>query len=249
MGREPNRRLDMDGAWNVRDLGGYATADGRHVRWRTFFRADSLHRLTKRDQQVLLRHRLRSVIDLRQSHELAVFPNVFADSTEVSYHHHNVVGDEPLPDPPVVGTPADQIFASYSPWLRHRQAQIGRVLATMAEPGALPAMYHCAGGKDRTGVTSALLLEIAGVPDETIAQDYGLTARFLWERFQVEPLEVEIRAQVESWRDYQREFCPPDGMLKVLGYLKTEYGGAEGYARSAGLTDRQIESLRKALVE
>ena len=97
---------------------GYATADGRHVRWRTFFRADSLHRLTKRDQQVLLGHRLRSVIDLRQSHELAVFPNVFADSTEVSYHHHNVVGDEPLPDPPVVGTPADQIFASYSPWLR-----------------------------------------------------------------------------------------------------------------------------------
>ena len=249
MEQEPNRRLDMDGAWNVRDLGGYATADGRHVRLRTFFRADSLHRLTKRDQQVLLRHRLRSVIDLRQSHELADFPNVFADSTEVSYHHHNVVGDEPLPDPPVVGTPADQIFASYSPWLRHRQAQIGRVLATMAEPGALPAIYHCAGGKDRTGVTSALLLEIAGVPDETIAQDYGLTARFLWERCQVEPLEVEIRAQLESWRDYQREFCPPDGMLKVLRYLRTEYGGAEGYARSAGLTDRQIESLRKALVE
>ena len=55
--------------------------------------------------------------------------------------------------------------------------------------------------------------------------------------------------KVESWRDYQREFCPPDGMLKVLGYLKTEYGGAEGYARSAGLTDRQIESLRNALVE
>ena len=98
-------------------------------------------------------------------------------------------------------------------------------------------------------MTTALLLEIAGVPEETIAEDYGLTARYLWERWKVEMPGLEADYNLQGWRDYQREFCPPDGMRKVLAFLKDRYGGAEGYARDAGLTDRQIETLRQALVE
>ena len=243
------RRIDIEGAWNVRDIGGYQTSNGKRVRMRTFFRADSLHQLTGKDQQLLLGYGLRSVIDLRQSHELADFPDVFAASTAVSYHHIDVIGGKPIHYSPVVGTPADDIQMSYCAWLEQRQAQVGRVLATMAEPGALPALYHCAGGKDRTGVTTALLLEIAGVPEETIAEDYGLTARYLWERWKVDMPGLEADYNLQGWRDYQREFCPPDGMRKVLAFLKDRYGGAEGYARDAGLTDRQIEGLREALVE
>ena len=249
MSAEPSRRIEMEGAWNIRDSGGYPTADGRRVRWRTFFRADSMHRLTADDQQTLLGLGLRTVIDLRQSQELADRPNVFADSGQVTYRHHNLVGDEPIPYSLVVGTPADKIFGSYSSWLEHRPRQVGQVLATLAEAEALPALYHCAGGKDRTGVISALLLRMAGVPEETIAADYGLTARYLWERWQAEPPEVEDGAELRDWRDYQREFCPPAGMLKVLGFLDSRYGGAEGFARSAGLSDLQIASLRESLVE
>ena len=96
---------------------------------------------------------------------------------------------------------------------------------------------------------SALLLELAGVAKETIAEDYGLTARYLWDRWQSEPPEVEGGAVLRDWRDYQREFCPPECMVKVLDFLEARYGGAEGFARSAGLGDRQIDSLRVALVE
>lgn len=248
------RRLDVEGAWNVRDIGGYCTTNGRHVRWRTLFRADSLHKLTDNDQKALLGLGLRSVIDLRQSNELAEFPNVFADSAYVRYHHHNVIGDEQIPYPPVIGTPADEIVDSYLTWLKHRQLHIGRVLVTLARPDALPAMYHCAGGKDRTGVISSLLLGIAGVPEETIADDYGLTARFLWERWQVESPPVpgpvkELDGDIKSWQDYQRLFCPPDAMHRVLDFLNREYGGSEGYARSAGLSDQDVYNLYNALVD
>ena len=204
------------------------------------FRADSMHRLTADDQQTLLGFGLRTVIDLRRTRELAALPNVFASSAEVTYRHQNLVGDEPLPYSLADGTPADRIFGSYSSWIEHREEQVGEVLATLAEPGALPALYHCAGGKDRTGVISAMLLELAGVAKETIAEDYGLTARYLWDRWQSEPPEVEGGAVLRDWRDYQREFCPPESMLKVLDFLETRYGGAEGFARSAGLSDSRI---------
>ena len=249
MGEDHSRRISTEGAFNIRDIGGYPTRDGRRVRWRTFFRADSMHRLTADDQQTLLGFGLRTVIDLRRTRELAERPNVFAPSAEVSYRHHNLAGDEPLPYSLADGTPAERIFGSYSSWIQHREEQVGQVLATLAEPEALPALFHCAGGKDRTGVISALLLGIAGVPEETIAEDYGLTARHLWERFKADPPEVEGGAVLRDWRDYQREFCPPESMLKVLGFLDARYGGAEGFARSAGLGDRQIDSLRVALVE
>jgi protein-tyrosine phosphatase len=167
----------------------------------------------------------------------------------VNYRHHNLVGDEPLPYSIADGTPADRIFGSYSSWIEHREEQVGEVLAILAGREALPALYHCAGGKDRTGVISALLLELAGVAKETIAQDYGLTARYLWDRWQSEPPEVEGGAVLRDWPDYQREFCPPECMVKVLDFLEARYGGAEGFARSAGLGDRQIDSLRVALVE
>ena len=76
-----------------------------------------------------------------------------------------------------------QLARLYRSWLDVRQPQIGRILATLAEPDARPAIYHCAGGKDRTGVISALLLGIAGVPDEVIAEDYALSARYLMDRY------------------------------------------------------------------
>ena len=249
MGETPGRRIETEGAFNIRDIGGYPTTDGRRVRWRTFFRADSMHRLTANDQQTLLGFGLRTVIDLRRTRELAELPNVFASSSEVNYRHHNLVGDEPLPYSIADGTPADRIFGSYSSWIEHREEQVGEVLAILAGREALPALYHCAGGKDRTGVISALLLELAGVAKETIAQDYGLTARYLWDRWQSEPPEVEGGAVLRDWPDYQREFCPPECMVKVLDFLEARYGGAEGFARSAGLGDRQIDSLRVALVE
>ena len=76
--------LHIEGAYNVRDLGGYATSDGRRTRWGVFLRADSLHRLPLRSQAALIDYGIRTVIDLRRSREIQSDPNVFFASSDVS---------------------------------------------------------------------------------------------------------------------------------------------------------------------
>ena len=249
---QPARHLDIDGAYNVRDLGGYPTLDGRRTRWKTFVRAASLHRLPPDSRAALIDYGIRTVIDLRRTHELLEAPNVFAGSSEVTYLHQNMIGDEPLSgtkDSVETGEVSERILAIYGSWLDLRQPQIRRTLATLAQPGARPAMYHCAGGKDRTGVISALLLGIAGVPPDVIAEDYALSATYLLDRYFAERAPPGSTSDNYTHEDYKRDFCPPDAMLKVLDYVNERYGGIEAYARTAGLRPEEIESIRTALVD
>ena len=248
---QPARHLDIDGAYNVRDLGGYPTSDGRETRWKTFVRAASLHALQPASQSALIDYGIRTVIDLRKTWETGEAPNVFEGSSHVTYHHQNMLGDGPEPeaDPIKSVGPANYMAASYSSWLDLRKPQIGRTLATLAEPEARPAIYHCAGGKDRTGIISALLLGIAGVPGDIIAEDYALSARYLLDRYFAEQAPPESNPGNFTWEDYQRVHCPPDAMTKVLEDLNGRYGGIEPYVRTTGLSSGQIESIRAALVE
>ena len=242
---QPARHLDIDGAYNVRDLGGYPTSDGRQTRWKTFVRAASLHALPPASQSALIDYGIRTVIDLRMTRETEEAPNVFAGSSQVTHHHQNMLGDDPVPgdaDDTERGEPAKYILAAYRSWLDLRQPQIGRSLATLAEPEARPAIYHCAGGKNRTGVISALLLGIAGVPDDVIAEDYALTARYLLDRYFAEQASPESNPGNYTWEDYQREFCPPDAMLDVLEHVNDRYGGIERYVRTIGLNSARLRA-------
>ena len=248
---QPRRHLAIEGAYNIRDLGGYPTLDGRRTRWKTFIRASSLHRLPPDSQAALVDYGIRTVIDLRSTHEVDEAPSVFADQAQVTYYHQNLTGDEPLTnasDSVETGEPSERILAVYSGWLELCQPQIRRTLATLANPSALPAMYNCAGGKDRTGVISALLLGIAGVPEDVIAEDYALSARYLLDRFFAEQASPEVTREDYTHEDYQRDFCPPDGMTNVLAYVNECYGGVEDYVGTIGLRASQIESIRSALL-
>ncbi|CAI8043649.1 Uncharacterized ABC transporter ATP-binding protein YknV [Geodia barretti] len=91
-----SRHLDLEGAYNIRDIGGYETVDGRRTRPRTLFRSDSLHNLTPDSQRALVSEGLRTVVDLRVTESVSEHPNVFARSSEVDYRCVNVMGDEPL---------------------------------------------------------------------------------------------------------------------------------------------------------
>ena len=246
---QPGRHVALEGSYNMRDIGGYPTRHGRPTRWQTFFRSDSMHRLTAADRDAIMEQGVRTVIDLRTTAETEVQPNVFAASAEVAYVHANLIGDDYDPDIAMVetGLPADRTSRLYASWLDRRQPQILQVLATLAETGGRPAVYHCAAGKDRTGVITALLLEIAGVPRPTIAQDYALTARFLIRRL-LDEQGPEDLGGATTWQQYEALFCPPEGMVQVLDHLDDSYGGVEEYARAIGLNDRQVDGLRGALI-
>ena len=96
---------------------------------------------------------------------------------------------------------------------------------------------------------TALVLGIVGVPAETIAEDYALSARYLVARHLDSQAALDVSTAEYTWEHYQREFCPPDVMLKMLHHLDERYGGVEAYVRSTGMRPGQIESIRTALVD
>ena len=249
---ERKRHLDLDGSYNIRDIGGYPTTDGSRTRWQTLLRSDSLHRLPPASQAALLDYGVRTIIDLRTSDAVQSHPNVFEGSADVTYYHQNLIGDDELPagtESIESGALSKAISSSYCVWLDHRRSQICETVATLASPAALPALVHCAGGKDRTGIITALALGLAGVPVETIAEDYALSGRYLFSRYIDANGAAEVEASGYTWQDYQREYCPPEVMLSTLEYLEERYGGVEGYVVGGGLSGAQIETLRRALVE
>ena len=250
MSNTPSRHLQIQGTYNIRDIGGYATVDGRETRWRTYLRADSLHNLSPQAQRDLLDTGLRTIIDLRRERETVKTPNVFASSAEVDYRHMNLITDtdpEGYGDPP--GEGPEFIAGSYKILLDNRKAQIGAIMAALADLAAQPALFHCAGGADRTGIIAALLLSLAGVPGETIAEDYCLTAPTLFKRYSTEGpppgWSTDDLRRAQSL-DY---LAPAESMQITLQYLEDRYGGAEAYGREIGLATEQIEAIRASFVE
>lgn len=245
----PVRHLQIDGTYNVRDIGGYATVDGRQTHWRTYLRADSLHKLSPEAQRELLDTGLKTIIDLRRERETVETPNVFASSGEVDYRHMNLITDT---NPDGYGDPGEGpawIAGSYKLLLDNRKPEIAAIMATLADPAIPPALFHCAGGADRTGIIAALLLSLAGVPEQTIAEDYNLTAPTLFKRYSTE-------GPPPGWStdDLRRAqnldyLAPAETMQITLKHLKDTYGGVEAYVREIGLATAQIEAIRGSFVE
>ena len=237
-------RLPLQGAYNVRDVGGYHTGDGRFLKPRTLIRADSLHSLTPDDQQFLLDYGICSIIDLRRSAEIEADPNIFAGSTAVRYQNlplHNgwqCILENKRPD---------SLVHLYCSILDNAQETVRAVIAAAAAPDAFPLLVHCQVGKDRTGVVIALLLGLAGVPDEIIIADYAYSYDYLL------PIVAGYREKIHQQGGDISMFdmliqSPPETMAQMLAHLDEKYGGIRPYLRHIGLTDAQLDRIRQQLV-
>lgn len=237
------RHLPIIGTRNLRDIGGYPAGEGRQTRWRTVFRADCLDRLSDESQEALLDYGIRQVIDLRRADELESYPNVFRESVRVRYLHLPLVDVDPYER-------AGSIAGMYKLYLDERQAQTAAVFRALVHPEGLPAVIHCAAGKDRTGVIIALLLAVAGVPKETIADDYGLSQRCFstrWEVITRDDGAGEIVAVLDNEAPVVE--CRPEAMLETLDHLDRTYGGAREYLLASGLSPADLHRLRELLTE
>jgi len=248
---DPRRHLPLRGTYNIRDLGGYPTADGRQTKWSTLFRGDGLELVPPDSQAILLDYGLRTVIDLRGTHDKEELPSAFEGSDIVNYHHINLIGNELLEtwrDYEVELTGATGLEIIYETMLDGRQEQLQETLAALAD--GLPALVHCAVGKDRTGVVTALVLSLAGVADEIIIEDYALSAHYLHAPFVDSPIAPnDLDKDAYTWQDYQAEYCPPEAMRGTLLHIRGKYGDIQKYMHAIGLTDEQIDTLRESIVE
>ncbi len=171
------RRIALDGAYNVRDLGGYAAAAGRHVRKGAFFRADALDRLTDEDVACLSRLGLRTVVDFRTEREIEEAPDRTpgggAAMLRIPIGMGNIFDLQDLRS--FVGE--DMMLRLNVALVREAQPQYRAFFTRLSEDDAVPLLFHCSAGKDRTGFAAAMLLSALGVSRRTIYRDYLASAQ------------------------------------------------------------------------
>jgi protein-tyrosine phosphatase len=238
------RRLAWEGCHNARDLGGYPTADGGYTQFRRFVRADTLQRLSAAGQAALIDYGVRTIVDLRLPPELEVGPNPFSTlDADVRYLHHSLIDPEQLFE--LAG--AADLAEHYRDNLVKSGSRITAILETMSDADEGAVLFHCQGGQDRTGLISAFLLDIAGVPEETIVADYALTQECMRE---ANTHHLEHGPGERAERERELAFFTPHAqvMIDTFAFLHQEFGGPSGYLRQSGLADATRERLRDRLM-
>ena len=242
------RHIPLDGAYNARDLGGYTTTDGGTTTWGRYVRCDTLANLTTKSRDALIEYGVRNVIDLRRSRDLQLKPSAFIGCEAVAYYHQNMGGDVALEGAEKrqeIEDQAERRGLNYCMILEQRKHILHQIFSILAAEEGLPAIVHCNAGKDRAGIIAAFVLDISGVPRETIVDDYALTARYNLVRYLHE--NPEISPDDYTWQDYQDSACDPATMEYTLDYLNERYGGIQGYLREVGISDEQLGAINSAM--
>lgn len=249
---QTSRWVDVKGGSNVRDLGGLPLRVGGHTAYGVLWRSDTLQELTRADAQGWRSRGLRLVVDLRAPGEVAAEGRgPLADAPEVAYVNAPLIPDAailPADDDEVVVHDRDRHgqVKHYQSYLRGEGAR-QVVAAVSALSQTTPAVFHCAAGKDRTGVLAALILSAVGVERAAVVADYAATAERL----------PGVSARLRRLPTYGPGLVDvPDSdlvpraatMAELLDRLDAEHGGAAGWLRSAGVTDEELGRLRRRLV-
>ncbi|CAN5240627.1 hypothetical protein BH20ACT5_BH20ACT5_22670 [soil metagenome] len=259
------RWVRLEGAVNVRDVGGLATADGGTTAPGRLLRADNLQDLTPTDVRRLVdEHGLRQVIDLRTGVEVvAEGPGPMHAAPEVDIEHLSLFPEagrttdsaaaDVLPwhsdgrrDELAEMSAAERSAAYYLGYLRDRPDNIVAALRVIAARREGATLVHCAAGKDRTGVVVALALTVAGVDRDAIVSDYVATAEVL------EPLVARLRksptyAADTAGRPLDSHRPRPETLYRLLDTLDAECGSPEGWLVRHGFGGTDQIALRRRL--
>lgn len=241
-----DRRVELGGVYNVRDLGGVPTGDGRMVRRGQLFRASSLHRLT--DEEAWREFGAATVIDLRYQKEVDAFPlpDFIEDAT-----HAPVLPEgwqRGREDRRREDDAEEHLAWVYEVMLELGQDTIRTILGQLAEAESTPAVFFCMAGKDRTGFVAAVLLSLLGVDDADIADDFALSgdevvALVQWLRTRED---FENHPMMNQSEDLLR--APRGAMELFLARVTAEYGSLHEWVLTLDLPEGTLETLRGRLL-
>jgi protein tyrosine/serine phosphatase len=257
----PPRWIALEGAANVRDVGGLPTRDGRATRSGVLLRADNLQTLLPHDVELLVEGLgLRTVIDLRTAGEVrseGPGPLVAAGLRHVHLSLVPELGRATDVDvdrllPPSGRRDRAAAWAGgpvkvYLGYLADSPDAAVAAVRTVADPNSGTSVVHCAAGKDRTGVVIGLILDAVGVTREAVVADYAASAEV------VEAVIARLRSSptyAEDLRDTSpaRHTPHPETMADLLAELDAGWGGAAGWLTAHGLTPEELAGLADRLV-
>jgi protein-tyrosine phosphatase len=233
--RSEEHRIEAGGLYNLRDLGGRPAGPGRRTVHGVLYRSDQPMSAPGPDLA------LRTVVDLREEQERARRPAVLGGAPVVAHRPlavRELVAALPADDP-------DPLGALYVAALRERGPWIAAAVGELGRPGALPALVHCAAGKDRTGIVVALALSAVGVPDEAVVADFALSADHLTPAFFAGVGGPALPTAVDP---VLLRGADPRSMRRLLDELRTRHGGAAAYLLRHGVPAERLDRLRAALV-
>ena len=245
-----SRHLGFKSVTNFRDIGGYRTREGNTVAWRRVFRSGEFRNLTQDDFNRLTNELgVVSVIDLRSGIELQNNGKGLLEGSEIKYCNIAFMTDD---DP---GANASRyahctnMGEFYLEMARQKDygQRITEALEIIAEPENHPLVFHCAVGKDRTGMLASVLLSLLGVAEKDIIEDYALSEPYMDEllaRLKNNPQKNDPPLDIPEyfWK------ASPESMELFLNTIRKEYGSIAGYLKSMGSADSLTERLKAALL-
>ena len=254
-----DRIVSLDGPINFRDLGGYRNDKGQSVKWNKIYRSDSLSSLSCKDKIKLTKLRITVDCDLRSSYEKTSAPDDLWEHVKYvdAPLYSNDINDDKsnnklfrfihhLPD--LKDNFIGQIYQR-AILNTHSQEEFAKIFAELLElPGQEGLVYHCSAGKDRTGMTSALILMALGVDDDTIARDYLLTNTLydfaLSRNF---PTTDEISGMIAKMNVTKGEGTAIRGITETI---RSGWGSFDSFfKKELGFTQRDLDQFRDMYLE
>ncbi len=240
------RTIDLEIAHNVRHLGGHPTAGGQETGASDLFRGGSLHELTARGQKMLRDLGVRVVVDFRSETEQENSPTPALERLGIEVVAAPVFTSDASPTALAQRDNYPGHAALYRQFLAGGGSAYRTLFETIAhtEGGVL---FHCAAGKDRTGVAAAILLELAGVPDAAIAADYARSTK------ELEPFLEQRMMRFEEYgispeTGRKMMSAPPVEMEATLDFIRGRWGSAAGYLGAMGVDAATVAAVRARML-
>ena len=249
------RVLPLEGGRNFRDLGGYATDEGRHVRWGVLFRSGSLAKLTRADWDHLALRGVRALCDFRSTSERKNEPVLLADLPSVSYWARDYTSSFAelralLRTNFATGDAARQAMINGYRGLPFEQASAYRQVFAHLKAADTPLIFNCSAGKDRAGTGAALILSALGVPRAAVVEDFVLTNSVL------DLKSILLKHPGSVLASYPPEVidaitrADPDYIQSALDSIDERHGGIANYLRDElNVNEHELQLIKNALLE
>lgn len=226
------KRYAITSLYNMRDLGGYTTKDHQSTALGKIIRSDCPIGFNADYLQRLEALKIGCVIDLRTPEEAETKPSYFAGKEFIEYHNITFENGNGTPES------EESIPPTYLKMMEERDA-INKILSVISTSQS-NVLYHCAVGKDRTGIISAIILSICNVPTEEIIADYQVSDTYL------HPLLSAMRSNNPDLPDWLGR-SKPEYMRQCLAMLENKYGSFDGYIKALNIPDETLEGIREKL--
>ncbi len=245
------RKLNLQGAVNFRDAGGYATKDGHHVKWRKVYRSADLAKLTAADLAELKKRKITFDVDLRGHQEAKTAPDRLNPDTDYILCRAGSDSLNTIIRDLAAHKNADSVmiaFYSNTRYLADRYKPFFNKLLNVPNDQSL--VFHCTAGKDRTGMGAALFLYSLGVPYQTIVDDY--TASNYYRRAESEKAIKGMLAMMhidpeaaKSLMNVKKEYLDA-----TFSAINKQYGSVDNFLKNQiGLSENDMDTLKAKYLE